>query len=247
MILTLGIACHHEVNLDPARGAAPTATELFEANVEALGGERALLAHWNELKLARMSLPGGLVVAVTSIAVAPNQVWEDLDLGRLGKAEVGFDGTVGWSSDQMMGPRLLEGDELAAKIEAADFYAELHWRDTHIEPRVEGTVEVDGVLAWKVAANDPRGHPTSSYHRSSDGLIIQVDRVEPTPGGPMPLSSRYSDFQEVDGVLVAHHQRLITGPQEVAFDVLSVDFNVGGVKIAPPPEVVELLAGTPAP
>lgn len=242
MIVLLLLACHHTVNLDPSAGAAPTAEQLFEANVRASGGARALSAHENLRTEGSFVLAGGVMRGrISSVAVAPNQIEVTMDLGPLGKAFMGYDGTVGWSVDQMTGPRLLSGRELEFMAETADFSGPAHWRDRFLDPKVEGTVQLDGATVWKVSAKDARGGPLTTYHRVSDGLIVGMDHLTVTAGGDVPAQARFSDFRTVGGVLVAHQLVEVMGPMRLETRLEKVEYDVPGLAVTMPPDVAELL------
>lgn len=236
------LGCHHTVNLDPGAGAAPTAEQLYEANVRASGGARAYTRHQNLHTSGSFELAGGVMRGrIDSVAVAPDQVQVTMDLGPLGKAYMGYDGEVGWSVDQMTGPRLLSGRELAFIAETADFAGPMNWRLRYVDPKVTGTATLDGETVWKVDARDPRGGPVTTYHRVSDGLIVGMDHLTVTAGGDVPSQSRLSDFRTVEGVLVAHELVETMGPMRLVTRLDQVEFDVPGLTVVRPPEVEELV------
>lgn len=242
MILLLLVACHHTVNLDPGAGAAPTAEQLYEANLRATGGARAIAAHENLRTEGTFVLAGGVMRGrIATVAVAPDQIQVTMDLGPLGKASMGYDGTVGWSVDQMTGPRLLSGRELEFIAETAQFDGAVHWRDRFLEPKVAGTAQLDGQTVWKVEARDRRGGPITTYHRVSDGLVVGLDHLTVTSGGDVPSQGRFSDFRTVGGVVVAHQVVEIMGPMRLETRLEKVEYDVPGLAVTMPPEVAELV------
>ena len=57
--------------------------------------------------------------------LAPNRFLNVIEMGGVGRMSQGFDGTVGWSMNPVMGTQLLEGRSLEELRRSSDFYREL--------------------------------------------------------------------------------------------------------------------------
>ncbi len=140
-------------SVQPALQDLPSAEEVIDRFVEAIGGTDAVLSHSS--RVAKLTFAGPWVSSQwTMYAEAPNRSftkgefkWENREI----RMESGFDGEVGWVAYEtdrgphmMMGARLREAELLSA------YSPELHATEEFESMRNLGVVEFEGRPCYKV-------------------------------------------------------------------------------------------------
>ena len=93
----------------------------------AIGGDAAMKKHTARTEIGSFEITGqGMKGDLKVVAQAPDKMHQWITLPGLGNLEQGYDGSIGWSIDPAVGPRLLEGKELDELKYSADFYQDLH-------------------------------------------------------------------------------------------------------------------------
>lgn len=111
----------------PKPAALPSAAEVLQRYRAAIGGDAAVKKHSSRTELGSFEISGqGMKGDLKVVAQAPDKMHQWITLPGIGNLEQGYDGTIGWSIDPAVGPRLLEGKELDQLKFAADFYQDLH-------------------------------------------------------------------------------------------------------------------------
>src|SRR4029079_8762675 len=110
---------------------------------------------------------------VSSFRAEPDKSLTEVEIPGIGKIREGSDGKVAWSLSAMQGPRVKEGDEKAAAIQAARFNAELHWRD-YYNAETTGIEQVDGKDCYKVRLTPKEGMPMSRYYEKDSNLLVKM-------------------------------------------------------------------------
>jgi len=97
----------------PKPAALPSAAEVLQRYRAAIGGDAALKKHAARTETGSFEISGqGMKGDLKVVAQAPDKMHQWIMLPGLGNLEQGYDGTIGWSIDPAVGPRLLEGKEL---------------------------------------------------------------------------------------------------------------------------------------
>ena len=114
--------------LAPMPQQLPSAQEVIERHIEAVGGRAAIEAHSSIHVTGIVEVVGqGLVGTLLIYGAAPNLTVVSLSFADVGiESRTGYNGEIGWSVESMMGERVLEGVELQQLVDEADFYSDLH-------------------------------------------------------------------------------------------------------------------------
>jgi hypothetical protein len=186
-------------------GAPASVDQVLARHVEALGGTAALTRHaarsafgeWENVT-RRVRFP------IEVHAAAPDRWVELLDAPENdGVTGRGYDGTVGWSSNLTeTGLRLLGGAELESRRREAVFHRPLRLRELYPQLELRGAEVLDGRRHQVVTATPPVGQPETWYFDDVSGLLVRRDLVLDGPFGPFPVSERYLDYREIDGVVL---------------------------------------------
>ncbi len=203
-----------------------TAESLLDKYVDALGGLEAHKKFKNTVRTGKIELVGmGIEGKLTIYMSAPNLMYSLTVIDGIGKMEEGSNGKIAWASDAMMGPRLKEGDELQVSLQAAIFNAEVKWRELFKEVKYLGKETVEETDCHKLLLTPHAGHPETWYLNAKTFLPTKRMTKMTTAMGDFPMESFPSDYREVNGIMIAHTERLHTGMQKITLKTETVKHN----------------------
>lgn len=185
---------------------APSAAELVERYVEALGGAEALKAV-ETLRLHGVQVFNGIETSFILTKQRPNRFRVDFTTQR-GMATIATDGEEAWRQglrrDGSPEPEVMEGDAAAALLEEeADFDGVLvGFADKGHTLEWVGDEEVDGTAADHLRLTLASGRAQEWFLGRDDGLLLHkvTPQVHPR-GGPYERNWYFMEYQEVEGGL----------------------------------------------
>ena len=200
-----------------AAEALPTATEILDRYVEALGGEAAIRRHRYATWTGKFSMPGqGLEGDLMLKASAPNLFRLDITAEGIGEISQGYDGKVGWGDNMMTGPTLMKDGELELLAIQSDFYVDLNYAKHYPTIEVVERATFDGEPCWKVALRTAGGLETFSYFSTVSGLLVGNEGDLPTSMGDVFVKVSIGGYREFDGRLYPTENRQeVMGTQQV--------------------------------
>jgi hypothetical protein len=243
-----GLVCL--VSLSAGRSAAaqtpsrlPAGREVIDRYVKAIGGAEAVRKFKSTHAVGTFEVPAqGLSGTLEVFTAAPDRLLLRVTLPGIGEILNGFDGTVGWMQDPMMGPMLLEGEALAELKFDADYYEPLHdpARFKSIET-VEET-EFEGTRAYKVRLVDVAGREILEFYAVDSGLFVGSQASRTLPMGTFPVTTVLSDYKEFKGLRIATRSaQRVLGVEQV-MTIASIEFDtVDESTFALPPQIKTLL------
>lgn len=216
--------------LDEPIPGAPTADQILDKYIQALGGVEKLAA------LMSISAKGTYSGFDTDLGKVPVEVYAKSPgqsttiVHRSEKAEniTTYDGRNGWiaMTNTILPVKSLSGGELDnAQLDAEMFFPAgikkylRDWR-TGFPP-----TSVDDQLAQVVQATTPGGTRVKLFFDAKTGLLLRVARFADTPLGFNPSQVDYSDYREVAGVKVPFHWTLTWTDGRSDFDMTEVQPN----------------------
>ncbi len=229
-----------------AQDPLPAAETLIERHLEAVGGRDAILAHTSSRVTGTFSMPAaGIQGTLETKAAAPNLSFTQVEIPGMGVIRSGFDGTVGWSVDPNLGPRLLEGNELAAVMEGASQLAAVRDESLFdVRETVERT-EMNGVACYKVRLLWKSGRETFDCYGAETGLMIGTMARQESPMGAIETTTFIEDYRDFDGVLSATRIRQQMLGQEQIMTLDTVEYGVVDPDAFVPPEPIRALMEQP--
>ena len=217
--------------LDQPIPGAPTAEQILDKYIQALGGEERLA------RITSISAKGTYAGFDTDLGKVPVEVFAKSPgqsttiVHRSEKAQniTTYDGQHGWivMTNTALPVKPLSGGELDnAQLDAEMFFPAgikkyLHdWR-TGFAP-----VTVDDQLTQVVQATAPGGTRVKLFFDSKSGLLLRVTRFANTVLGLNPSQVDYSDYRDLGGVKVPFHWTLTWTDGRSEFDMTDVQTNV---------------------
>lgn len=198
--------------------AAPSAEEVLDQHVKAIGGEAAAKKLKTRKIMAKFEMPAaGMVADLEIIAKAPNKILTSINIPNMGTMLEGYDGKVAWSKNPFVGTSEKSGAQLEHARSQADFFRDVEIKDRLTDLKYEGTKTVNGEECHVVSGKDQSGNIERMFISTKDHLIKQMVTVIPgQTGGTMEATMRVSDYKKIDGLMVPHKMEMIQ-PPEAAF------------------------------
>ena len=221
----------------------PSASEIFRRSVEAIGGEAAVRKHDSMHMKGTLEMPAAKMKGTLELhMLAPNRFLNVIEMGGVGRMSQGFDGTVGWSMNPLMGTQLLEGRSLEELRRSSDFYRELDPGKVWTSAKVVGVTDFAGKPCHEIAVEGEMGNG-SLFYGVDDGLARGMRLTVESPMGMIPTTTRMLEYKPFDGLLLATRTEIeaMGTVQTMAID--SVDFGpVDPTLFELPAEVKALVA-----
>lgn len=229
-----------------AGGELPTADELIDKALEAMGGKAINKVESYSASSEMTSAMG--TMTIETFWVRPNRVYVRTTIPQMGDMEMGTDGTIGWMSHPMIGYQLLVGDQIDQARKQAIHARLLRLRETIKENDQEiegvGETEFDGVKCHELRLIRKANGVVSRramYFDAASGLIRAM-RVAGGPSGA-PTVIRFADWKTIDGVKFFHRMELEGGPATTVIKYVRIELNkVSPERVALPEEVKKLAA-----
>lgn len=216
----------------PAAENARVVDELVARNVAVRGGSEAWRAVTSLRYSGRMDVGQDMTVPYVLEQKRPGKmrlefVFDDQT------AVQSYDGKTGWKLVPFRGrtrPEPMTEAELRETADTADLYGLLYdyaARGHVVE--LEGREPVDGRDAIKLKVTLPKGGVRWLYLDAETALEVKLEALRMVAGREYRVETRYFDWQEADGLLIAHRQETLTeGDKESHF------LTVESVSVNPP-------------
>ncbi|HEU4869469.1 MAG TPA: serine hydrolase [Pyrinomonadaceae bacterium] len=183
--------------------------ELLTKMIAAYGGEENLRKHKSSLTNIDVDLENQGVLAKGSIsAKAPNLTASDMTFTALGK-KIGsivsyFDGNGGGELISFGPEETYSGKRLEDIKAASDFYDVLNWKQNYKTITVKKMGKVGDEDVYIVEKQREKGTKVTDYISTKSFLVLRRDSlvVSETSGVELPQTQSFSDYRNVDGVMV---------------------------------------------
>ena len=224
----------------------PTGSELVARHLTAIGGADA----W--AKVTSMRATGtiemaaqGITGTVEVLSARPTTSILRVEINGMGKIETGYNGTVGWSIDPMVGPFILTCDQLIDMKNDAHFDAMLHPASLVASTLNLGKAEFDGRQAWKLMVKFVEGASRDEYYDVETGLLLGYEGMSVTDMGKMPVRQVARDYKVFGGI--RQPTRLIQSSMglEQVVTIRDVEFNTVDPKSLDVPAVIKAIIREP--
>ncbi len=181
----------------PGAGTAPTADQVLEKYISALGGADALKKVASRQMLGKI-LAGGSETPIEVLTKAPNM--RVTITHSTADSFTAFDGKGGWMGTAGKPARSMSESESAASSLDAQFHLALTVKELYPQLRRGRPEAVAGVDCEVLNGTAPGKPMVRLYFAKDSGLLVRMVRFADTPLGRMPTQIDYSDYRENDGV-----------------------------------------------
>ena len=190
---------------------AATVGEVVAQNLEARGGEAAILA----VKSARMTgtmrmggpAAGAMEVPFTAEFKRPDRIRMEFSMQGMTAVQA-YDGEVGWSVMPFLGktdPEEMPKDQLKDIKVQADFDGLLvDYKKKGHAVELVGEEDVDGSPAFKLKVTKANGDVVNVYIDMERHIELKSDTKRTVQGTEIEVTTHFKDYKKIDGLLYAH-------------------------------------------
>lgn len=232
------------VSAPPVAAALPPADEVLKKYRAAIGGEEAIRKYTARSVKGTFEIPAqGMKGDLTIMAAAPDLIRVVVTLPGLGELQRGYNGKLGWSIDPAIGPRLLEGNELAEFKHSAEFYEDLHEPAKFKSVQVVGKALFEGQDCYELKLVRDSGFEYTEFFSVATGLLVGAKLNASSQMGSVPVTSVVADYKEFGGVLMPKVTRQRMMGLEQVTTIISVTFDpIDPKSFELPPAIAALAA-----
>ncbi|HLA96642.1 MAG TPA: hypothetical protein VK612_13040, partial [Pyrinomonadaceae bacterium] len=206
---------------------APTAVQIIEKYVKAIGGREAFLKFKTRTMKGTIELsPMGVKGPFEAFAAADDKTLLKANLTGIGELIDGYDGKVGWTVNPIQGSRVKAGQELLQVKQNSSFYREINLDKTYSKLEANGTEKIGDKTANIVLATSEGLHAETLYFDTESGLLLRADSTSVTPEGSQPIKNFYEDYRDSDGMKLPFKTRTVTAAFEIITLVTEVKNGV---------------------
>ncbi len=222
----------------------PAAAEVLKKFAESTGGAQK----YREIKSVKMtgtmSVPDqGLSGTINIQMVVPNKQFVKVEVPDVFNETKGSDGTIAWSSNSMMGPRVLEGKEKDDLLAESNFEKIYNPEKFYKEMEVVGIKEIDGESCYELKLTKKNGLVETQCFSQKTGLHVGSESIVATQMGDLNVEVSLSEYKEVGGIKFPHKidQKVSGTKVTVQFDSIEVNPEIAASTFEVPAEVKALI------
>lgn len=210
---------------DAAAPALPTADEVFDKYLKAVGGAEALQKINTRVQKGTINFRGRSS-PLQVLAKAPNKRATAMTVLE-GVNVTAYDGKIGWTGVPGGRP---PADMTRAEVEAfsldATFYFPIEVKKLFSQARVRPSEKIDGHDAVQVIGIREGKPPLRLFFDQQSGLLVRMVRYADTPLGRNPTQIDYADYREDKGVKVPFRWTLARPATRLTIQIESMEQNV---------------------
>ena len=224
--------------------ALPTARQIIDRHVVAVGGRAAILAHTSSHSSGTLVIASrGMSAAYEWFAAKPNKMLERFSVPVGDIVLEGFDGQHGWSVSPATGAVVFRGKRQEEKKFNADFYGDLHADSGDDSMTTLEKTTFEGRPCYKVRLVRAAGIEEFEFYDVETGLKSgSTGTRETTIVGTQPITIIYTDYRQFGDLLrPATITKRILGLEEVTRIKTIVYDQVDPAVFQPPAEIRALL------
>jgi hypothetical protein len=221
----------------------PDGRAVIERFITAIGGRDAVMRQTARHVLGKVEIQAqGISGDIDLWAQAPDRMVVSATIAGIGSIKTGYDGTVGWSTNPMTGPMLLDSLQLRQVQQQADFYGTLYPASMIKAVETVADTTFEGKACYKVKVTTTWDEEYAEFFEKETGLQIGAVRKQASPQGEIEVVTTASDWRPVDGVLMPFMSvQNIMGMQQIVTTFTSIETKTPPDSVfALPPEIKAL-------
>lgn len=230
VFITVSISFCFCLNLYGAEEKLPNAEEIIEKNLKAIGGRDAYEKIRNQkTEMTAKMITMGMNIKVTTYKERPDKNYTIADMGAMGKSRSGSNGKIAWEINPFTGTRILEGEQLAAKLLENSFDGPDTWKKMYKSVKAEGIEDINGKACYKVVYTQNTGSPITKYYDRDSYLDVKTVSEGKNPQGTIKVEQFFEDYKETGGVLFP--RKVNVNIMENPFQTITIDSIETNIKM----------------
>lgn len=218
--------------------SGPTADQLLEKYVNALGGSSAIDKVTTRVMKGTIDF-GGKSLPIDIYCKAPDARISFTHMPE-GDSVTAFNGQEGWLGMPGRPIREMHGSDLDGASIDANLHLATHLKAMFTQMKVRGTEKIGDHEAYQVIGQREGKPPIHLYFDQQSGFLLRLIRYGDTALGLLPTQIDYADYRDVSGVKAPYRWTLArpSGRFTIQISELQEDVPVDDakfVKPAPPP------------
>jgi photosynthetic reaction center cytochrome c subunit len=213
----------HEHHVISAQESMPTADQILDKYLAAIGGTDAL--HKIKTRVQKGTVDtGGDQYPIEIYSEAPEKR-VSLSHASFGESITAFNGQAGWLTTPRGVHPMNPSEQQSARIDA-QIYFPARVRELYQEFKVLPGESIDGHATLLVSATGANTPPMRMFFDQQTGLLIRLIRYTETPLGRTPLEVDYADYRDTGGLKVPYQWTLTRTNGSFTIRISSVQQNV---------------------
>jgi len=208
-----------------ATSALPSAQEIMEKYMQALGGDAAIQKIGTRVDTGSLEVTAhNMHSKIETYRKAPQDFLTIVHSPR-GDTSQGYNGTIGW---QQRGGEVqeLSGDDLTHLKDSAAFVPGANLKKNYAHLEVKDIAKIDGHDAYRIIASGASGSGAEYYFDAQSGLLLRVSTEVDSPLGAIPQDAYYEDYRDVSGVKVAFLIRIVRADGATIYKWEQIQANI---------------------
>lgn len=176
---------------------------------------------------AEVTIPGAPApLKSTNFFQAPNGQATRLEMNGMTIQSTYFDGKTGTSTNMQTGSKEMTEKEIAASNKNVGLIPEMNYKTSGMEYEVLGIEEKDGKEFYVVEMNDGSATKMNYYDKNTGLLsITSVVRTDEASGQTQEITTIYTKYSIVNGLLFPSEYTLNVGPMNISAKVINREMN----------------------
>ena len=224
-ILTVNAAKvpEHEHHVISAQESLPTAGQILDKYLAAIGGADAL--HKIKTRVQKGTVDtGGEQYPIEIYSEAPEKR-VSLSHASFGESVTAFNGQAGWLTTPRGVHPMNPSEQQSARIDA-QIYFPARIRELYEEFKVLPGESIDGHATFLVGATGANTPPMRMFFDQQTGLLVRLIRYTETPLGRNPLEVDYADYRDIGGLKIPYQWTLTRTNGSFTIRIHSIQQNV---------------------
>lgn len=208
----------------PKENAAPTADQLLDKYVQALGGASAVDKITSRVMKGTIDF-GGRSLPIDIYAKDPEKRISTTHMPD-GENVTAFNGREGWLGMTGRPVREMHGSDLDGAAIDADLHLATHLKQMFTELQVQGREKIGDRDARVVEGQRDGKTPIRLYFDEQSGLLVRLVRYGDTALGWLPTQIDYADYREANGLKVPYRWTLARPSGRFTIQVSEMQQNI---------------------
>lgn len=185
---------------EPVKPSGPTADELIDKYVQALGGAKAVDKISTRVATGTIDF-GGTSYSIDVYSKEPDERASFVHMPE-GDNITAFNGQEGWLGAPNRPTRDMHGSDLDGASIDADIHFATNLKKMFSQVETQGSEKIDDHDTYLVIGKREGKPPLRLYFDAQSGLLLRLVRYGETPLGLMPTQIDYADYRDLNGVKV---------------------------------------------